>query len=272
MNRMFLLSLKIFFTAAAFAFVSFVFIVLLVMSNFPSQKQIRGCMTTQMHKVNLCPTDNSYVKLKEISPYVITTVVLTEDSSFWNHGGFDIQELKKSLEKNLKEGRYARGGSTITQQLAKNLFLTKDKTLTRKAKEAALTFQIEKSLSKREILERYLNVVQFGKDIFGIKKASQFYFQKTPKQLDLIESIYLAFLLPSPEKYSKSFFKKELTPFADKRINEILERLFEYDRINRDEYLAGKSRLQSFLRSNQELDVPEELKSLDESTVEPEEN
>ncbi len=175
------------------------------------------------------------------------SAVLTEDSSFWDHQGFDLQEMQNSLKTNLAKGKFARGGSTITQQLAKNLFLSKDKTLLRKFLEAILTVRLEKALTKKQILERYLNVVQFGKDIFGIKAASEFYFHKSPFDLDLVESTFLTFLLPSPEVYSKSFYKKKLTPFASKRLNTIIDHLYQYKRISETEYLSAKAELESFL-------------------------
>lgn len=243
----------------------------MIFGQIPSAKEIRGCMKTKMYGVDLCPGNAAYSRYDSISPYLIKTVVLTEDSSFWSHNGFDMNELQNSLKKNLREGRFARGGSTISQQLTKNLYLSKEKTLTRKLKEALLTLQIEKYLSKKEILEKYLNVVQFGKDLYGVKSASQFYFKKSPKDLDVIESAFLAFLLPSPEKYSKSFFTKNLSPFAEKRLSEIIDRMFEYDRINEEEYLAAKSKLKRFLRTQDAVDVPEEIQNIDESTVDLEE-
>jgi monofunctional biosynthetic peptidoglycan transglycosylase len=216
-------------------------------SQIPTDKEIRGCMTTKMYKVHLCPGSNTYVPLSQTSSYLQKSVVLTEDSSFWDHQGFDLQEMQNSLKANLAKGKYARGGSTISQQLAKNLFLSKDKTLIRKFLEAIITVRIEKTLSKKQILERYLNVVQFGKDIYGVKAASEFYFHKSPNDLDLVESTFLTFLLPSPEVYSKSFYKKKLTPFAEKRLHTIMDRLYQYNRITESEYLTGKAELETFL-------------------------
>ena len=131
-------------------------------SQIPSDRDIKGCLTTKMFQVHLCPQSARYTPLKHVSNYLQKSVVLTEDSSFWSHQGFDLQEMERSLKSNLEKGRYARGGSTITQQLAKNLFLTREKTLTRKFFEAIITIRLEKVLSKKEILEKYLNVVQFG--------------------------------------------------------------------------------------------------------------
>jgi monofunctional biosynthetic peptidoglycan transglycosylase len=218
-------------------------------AQFPSAKEIRGCLITKMYHVSLCPGSASYVRLSEISPALPKALVLTEDSAFWQHQGFDFEEMKRSMEKNLATGHYARGGSTLTQQLAKNLFLTEEKTLWRKAKEALITIRIEKTLSKKEILERYLNVVHWGPKIFGVKQAAQFYFHKEPRNLTVLESAYLTFLLPSPEKYSRSFFQHNLTPFAEKRVTQILENLFRYQRISEFDYVTATSNFHDFLHS-----------------------
>lgn len=220
---------------------------LMVYLQFPSDKEIKGCLTTKMYKVHLCPSSDSYVRLGGISSYLKKAVVLTEDGSFYNHQGFDYQELEKSLKKNIEKGKFARGGSTITQQLAKNLFLTKEKTITRKLTEAFITMRLEKILSKNDILEKYLNVVQFGKDIFGVKQASQFYFKKSAADLSVVESAFLAFLLPGPEVYSKSFFRKQLTPFAKSRLRQIVDQMYQYNRINDTEYLSAIAQLEFFL-------------------------
>lgn len=240
------------------------------LSQIPSDKQIKGCITTELYKVHLCPGTESYAKLSNISPYLPKVVVLTEDSSFWNHRGFDLQEMQNSLKSNLEKGRFARGGSTISQQLAKNLFLSKEKTLSRKFIEAIITVRLEKVLSKKEIMEKYLNVVQFGKDIYGIKQAAQFYFKKDPKQLTLLESAFFAFLLPNPEVYSKSFYKKKLTPFAQKRLNEIIDRLYQYSFVSDDEYLASKAELEYFLTGQEPPVMDPNLENVDEELVEEE--
>jgi monofunctional biosynthetic peptidoglycan transglycosylase len=238
-------------------------------SQIPSDKQIKGCLTTEMYKVHLCPGTDSYAKLNSISPYLPKAVVLTEDGTFWNHHGFDLQEMQNSLKSNLEKGRFARGGSTISQQLAKNMFLSKDKTLVRKLIEAIITVRLEKVLTKKEIMEKYLNVVQFGKDIYGIKQASQFYFKKDPKDLTMLESAFFAFLLPSPEIYSKSFYKKKLTPFAQKRLTEIIDRLYQYNYVTDAEYLASKAELEYFLTGQEPPVMDPSLDNMDEESAEP---
>lgn len=232
---------------------------LYVYSYIPSKKEIRGCMVTKMFQVKLCPGSGDYVPLNKISQNLQKAVVLTEDSAFWDHGGFDLKEMQRSLEKNMAKGSFVRGGSTITQQLAKNLFLTPEKTLQRKILEAAITLQIEKHLTKKEILERYLNVVEFGPNLFGVKKAAQYYFKKDPGSLSVIESAFLAFLLPSPEKYSVSFFKKSLTPFARKRLNDIVNNMYRYHRIDEDQYYAAREQIDYFIQGSAYQQTPKDL-------------
>lgn len=242
---------------------------LAILGQIPSDKEIKSCLTTKMYKIRLCPDSGNYVKLGQISPFLQKAVVLTEDSAFWQHNGFDFSEMQKSLEADLKQGRFARGGSTITQQLSKNLFLTEQKSLTRKGLEAIITMRLEKVLSKKEILEKYLNVVHFGEGLFGVKQAAAFYFKKKPSELDLIESAYLAFLLPSPLKYSKSFYKKQLTPFARTRLNQIIDRMYQYDRVSGEDYEAARERLETFLGGAQAPPAPPEIEAIDEESAEP---
>lgn len=213
----------------------------------PTQAEIKGCMITTMYHVTLCPGSKDYVPLKQISPYLQKTILLTEDSNFFNHHGFEWDSIEKNFREGWEKGVYKRGGSTITQQLAKNLFLNKDRTFLRKGLEALITDRIEKTLTKKEILERYLNVVEFGKDIYGVKKAAAYYFKKTPAELDVVESAFLAMVLPNPEKYSRSYFKQELTPFARKRLDRIVGDMFRYNRINQAEYDAAIAKIQNFL-------------------------
>jgi monofunctional biosynthetic peptidoglycan transglycosylase len=202
----------------------------------PHADNIKSCLTTAMYRVHLCPTDAQYIPLQKISQAVRDAVIVSEDGTFYSHHGFDWQEIRVSVEKNLKQGDYARGGSTITQQLAKNVYLTKEKSLLRKAREALLTIQIEDRLTKNEILEKYLNVVEFGPGLYGVGPAAHFYFHKEPSQLNAAEGAFLAFLLPSPKKHSVSFRKHQLTAFARRSLREIIDRLYRFKKISNDEY------------------------------------
>jgi len=217
-------------------------------SWLPTDAQIKGCMTTRMYNVELCPNSKNYVPLRQISPYLQKTIILTEDSNFWNHKGFDWDAIEKNARAGWETGVFKRGGSTITQQLAKNMFLNKDRTFIRKGLEAVITDRIEKNLSKKEILERYLNIVEFGKDIYGVKAASQYYFKKKPADLNVVESAFLAMVLPNPVKYSKSYYRKELTPFARNRLSRIIEDLYRYNRISQEEYESAISQVAYFFQ------------------------
>lgn len=234
-----------------------------VFLQIPSESTIKGCFKTSMYNVDLCPTEKSYVKLKNISSKLQRAIVLTEDSAFYTHKGFDEEGLTRCYEKLKETHKISCGGSTITQQLAKNLFLYKDKTFVRKGLEALITIKLEKTLTKKEILERYLNVVQFGKDIFGIKQASQFYFKKHPSELDVVESAFLAMVLPNPEKYSKSYYRKDLTKFARKRISGIVRDMHRYKMLSDDEFFNAMGKLEYFLTAGHKQvdDSPSDLSS-----------
>lgn len=208
----------------------------ILLLSVPHPKDIQSCLTTKMYHVHLCPTDPGYVKFADISPAARNAVIVSEDAAFYDHNGFDWAELRMSLETNLEKGGFARGGSTITQQLAKNVYLTSEKSLIRKLKEAIITVQLEDRLSKNEILEKYLNVVEFGPNLYGIGKASRFYFGKPPSQLTAAEGAFLAFLLPNPKKYSVSYRKKQLTKFARSQTREIVNRLYRFKKISEAEH------------------------------------
>lgn len=240
----------------------------IIFLEIPNAKEIRGCIVTKMYKVNLCPGSNQYVPLARISKNLQKIVILTEDSTFYSHNGFNWEEIEKSAKQNLKKNKLARGGSTITQQLAKNMFLTKEKSFVRKFIEALITIKIEKTLKKSEILERYLNVVEFGKNIYGVKAASEFYFKKPASDLDIVESAFLAMILPSPIKYSMSYYKKELTPFAKSRISRIINDLHQYNRIDDAEYSVALEQLNSFLSSGVNIAAPNASSDEDNLTIE----
>jgi monofunctional biosynthetic peptidoglycan transglycosylase len=119
-----------------------------------------------------------WMPLKRISPYLIHATIIAEDSRFYEHAGVDPEALRFALKKNLVRKRYAIGGSTITQQLARNLYLTPRKSLVRKFKEIIIAYKMERKLSKRRILELYLNVIELGRGIYGVEAASRYYFGK----------------------------------------------------------------------------------------------
>lgn len=145
--------------------------------------------------------NQKWVRMSQISPNVIKAVLIGEDDKFWNHDGFDVKGMEQALERSLKKGSVA-GGSTISQQLSKNLYLSPSKNPVRKIKEAIITWRIESTLSKRRILEIYLNVAEWGDGIFGIEAAARHYYHKSAKNLTGQEAARLAAVLPNPIKYN----------------------------------------------------------------------
>jgi monofunctional biosynthetic peptidoglycan transglycosylase len=141
-----------------------------------------------------------FVPLERIAPVLAEAVLVAEDDAFYEHDGVDFEQLRKSLEANLKRGRYARGGSTITMQLAKNLYLSPEKSLVRKGRELVLTFLLEAFLAKARILELYLNVIEWGPGVYGAEEASRRYFGKSAAALDATEAATLAAAISAPRK------------------------------------------------------------------------
>ncbi|WP_300978185.1 transglycosylase domain-containing protein [Flavobacterium sp.] len=153
-------------------------------------------------------TENpDYTPLDQISPYLQKCVLTTEDPSFFRHRGFINEAFKQSIIKNIRTKKFARGASTISMQLVKNVFLTREKTLSRKLEEILLVYILENNrvVSKERMLEVYFNIIEWGPDVYGIGEASRFYFQKTPAELDLNECLYLARIIPSPRKFMYQF-------------------------------------------------------------------
>jgi monofunctional biosynthetic peptidoglycan transglycosylase len=142
----------------------------------------------------------TWVPLSRISPHLQKAVVISEDDAFWAHEGFDINAIKSAVETDIRERRFKFGASTITQQLAKNLYLSPSKNPARKIAEAILTRRIEKALTKRRILEIYLNIVEWGDGVFGAEAAAMRYFGKPASALSPEEAARLAVILPSPLK------------------------------------------------------------------------
>ncbi len=148
------------------------------------------------------PGTATWTQLDQISPFMEVAVTTTEDGAFRSHHGFNRSAIKASLIANLKARRFVRGASTITMQLAKNLFLSREKTLSRKLEEVILSDYLEQILSKDEILELYLNVVEFGPAVYGVTAAADYYYGRSPAELDAAEAFFLASVLPSPLRYT----------------------------------------------------------------------
>ncbi len=211
----------------------------------------------------LGPKNPNYVPWRNISYYIKWAVILSEDAKFYRHSGVDYEAMKQAIKRNLEVGRYVRGGSTITQQLAKNVFLSREKTLTRKIKQLFIAFIIEAELSKTRILELYLNAVEFGPLVYGVNHATHFYFGKSPSTINPLEAALLASLLPGP----KIFNPYRNVERVELRAKNILKRMAQVKIISEDElnrYLA--SSLVIGMEKKIEVKMKEESEGFDNIT------
>lgn len=202
----------------------------------------------------------NFVYWKNINQYIKWAVILSEDAKFYRHSGIDYEAMKQAFKKNIEMGKYVRGGSTITQQLAKNVFLSREKTITRKLKEVVIAFIIEYELSKTRILELYLNTVEFGPLVYGIGHASHFYFGKSPSILNPLESAFLASLLPGPKIFNpyRNLDKVQI------RAKNILKKMLQIKLISEEEYEKYvNSSLTIGLERKIEVKMKEESKSFE---------
>jgi hypothetical protein len=146
------------------------------------------------------PGTGAWTRADAMPPYLETAALVCEDGRFFGHKGFDARAIESSIRDNVSAGRFLRGASTITMQLAKNLYLSRDKQLSRKFQEAGLTLLLEQELSKAELLELYFNIVEFGPGVYGVRQAAQHYFGTSPDQLTVAQSFFLISILPNPKR------------------------------------------------------------------------
>ncbi len=180
-----------------------------------------------------------WIPLNRIPVKFRQCVIVAEDASFWVHNGIDWYEVWESLKRNFSTGKFKRGGSTITQQLAKNLFLTPEKKVSRKIREWFIARELEKQLKKSRILELYLNSIEWGRGIFGIRAAANYYFRKLPDQLTLDEMVRLAAVLPNPLRWQPDRPSRTVRW----RAKEILRRMRRFHFIDEQEYQETLIRL-----------------------------
>jgi monofunctional biosynthetic peptidoglycan transglycosylase len=182
----------------------------------------------------------NWVEFDEIPQLLKDTIRISEDAAFYQHSGVDFTELKESIKKNWEKGKYVRGGSTITQQLAKNLYLSTRKRILRKIKEYFITRRLEAHLSKDRIFHLYLNIIELGPGIYGVQAASLYYFNKNVDELDLEEIVRLTAVIPRPLKIDprgeSSWLKWKATW--------VLDTLKRYQYIRDDEHRAAIKRFQ----------------------------
>lgn len=162
-----------------------------------------------------------YISYDDMGSNIKKAVIASEDQTFFNHNGFDYKAIEKAIKKNDKKGKVVRGGSTISQQTAKNIFLWQGRSWFRKGLEVVYTFIIEKVWGKDIILERYLNSIEMGQGVYGIEAASQYYFGKSAKDLTKSQAAWIAAVLPNPKKYDP----KNPSAYLNKKHNWIMRQM-----------------------------------------------
>lgn len=205
--------------------------------------------------------DYRWVPLSRIAKVLQRAIIVSEDATFYTHEGFDLEGIKVAIAKNSARGRVVAGGSTITQQLAKNLFLSPQRSYVRKGQEAILTLMLEHALEKKRIFEIYLNVIEWGDGIFGAEAAARHYFNKPAAALNATEAAWLAAIVPNPRHYDK----RRASKHAARKARIILARMkARYGRT-----LAGPPRVVTAVEAARpELKLPvEPVLTLPENTV-----
>ncbi|MGO1597278.1 MAG: transglycosylase domain-containing protein [Sphingobacterium sp.] len=178
--------------------------------------------TTKMRDIQLDASNPNFTPLAQIAPVLKKTVLNTEDPFFYEHEGFQLDAFQLSIATNLKEKQFKRGASTISMQLIKNLYLHRNKTMMRKFEEILLVWLMERSgqVSKDRLLEIYMNIIEWGNDVYGIKEATDYYFGKTPANIGVGESLYLSSIIPRPKTGLSSFdYTGHLKPWVRKHFN-----------------------------------------------------
>jgi hypothetical protein len=192
------------------------------------------------------PGTPNWVAFSEISPFMPAAAISHEDGAFYEHGGFAPWAIRDALVRNLQEGRYVVGASTISMQLAKNLYLRREKTIARKAQEVILTWWLENALNKDEILELYLNVIEYGPAVYGLRHAAAYYFGRNPIDLSPAESAFLACMLPSPKRYHVSYERGALSRSMRSKMQRLLEHMAKRERIGPEALEYGLAELDDF--------------------------
>lgn len=198
--------------------------------------------------ITVGPGTDSYVPLRAIPPYVTAAMFLTEDKRMFEHGPLRMAFIERAMRLNLNARKYVYGGSTILQQLTKNLFLSRTKNLARKIEEAFIAWRIDAVVPKTRVMELYINMIEFGPDIYGIQSAAAFYFNKTPMELTPVEGAFLAALKISPSVGGKIYRQGGVVKDSwwHKKIRQIQDKLAENGYISVHEAIAGYPWLPEF--------------------------
>lgn len=207
------------------------------------------------------PGTSAWTPISRISPFLVHAVLAHEDAGFFRHHGFAPAEFQIALARNLEAHRYVQGASTITMQLVKNVFLHREKTLARKAQELLLTWWIERTWDKARILELYLNVIEYGPSIYGIRNAARHYFACEPSQLTPAQASFLANILPGPKLFYPMYESSTLTPHFAERMRYLLRRMQTRGRIDQAALDDGLDEIAHFT-FHHEGDAPVEAREL----------
>ena len=194
----------------------------------------------QYKTVDIGMESDNYVQIFDISPYFLNAVLTQEDSRFYNHHGFIGREFRSALVRNLQAGRFKFGASSISMQMVKNVFLNRDKTMSRKLQELFLTWYVERTLEKNRIFEIYVNAIEYGPAVYGIARAADIYFDKHPRDIDPTEAAFLAQLLPSPRRRYFQYCKDELSRRTSAKIGRILNNMHNRGRLTDEEFSDAK--------------------------------
>lgn len=185
------------------------------------------------------PSNPDYVPLYDVSPYLVKSFLTTEDGGFYRHRGYIVREFRSALIRNLKEGYFKYGASSITMQFVKNVLLYRQKTLSRKLQELFLTWYVEQTLDKDRILEIYVNVIEFGPGIYGIGAAARHYFGKHPRDLNPVEAAFFSSILPNPKGRYMQFCEGKLSRWGDAKVGRIIKVMWERGHITDEEYTVA---------------------------------
>jgi Transglycosylase len=187
------------------------------------------------------PSSPDFVAIGDVPALFLRTLLIAEDAGFWGHKGIDLSELPSAILTNWSRGGAARGASTITQQLAKNLFLSRDKNMGRKLQELSLALLLEATLSKQRILEIYLNVIEWGPELYGLRPAARHYFRREPWELTPAQMAFLVALIPGPVRYQRSFADGTPSPAFRQLVDRLLVKLRSVDALSEDDYEAARA-------------------------------
>lgn len=188
-------------------------------------------------KLRKSKNKHHWVELKAVNRDLLYAVVMAEDARFYQHQGIDYNALLDAMVANIKKGETRFGGSTLSQQTVKNLFLTQQQSYFRKLQEAVITRDLERHFSKNEIIELYLNMAEFGPDLYGVNDASRYYFNKKPADLNAAEGAWLALMLPSPRRYHYTLYQnRNVTPALKRKYQNILQGMRQSNYISAIQY------------------------------------